>query len=111
MGCKGRRWGQQAARLPVLQVSMLCVDIERCTAGVPYHARAGQRVPTEANAICVLNLAPLVLERLEVCHSRSCLRGGGGGVWAMSRGGERGRPQFDSEGLAVRKRGDGRFRR
>ena len=24
------------------------------------------------------------------------------GVWAMSRGGERGRPQFDSEGLAVR---------
>lgn len=33
-----------------------------------YHARAGKRVPTEAEAISVLDLAPLVLERLEVSH-------------------------------------------
>lgn len=78
-------------------------------AGVPYHARAGQRVPTEADAICVLNLTPLVLESLEVGHVGRCLRGGGGGVWAMSRGGERGRPQFDGEGLAVGSRGIRRF--
>lgn len=33
-----------------------------------YHARARKRVPTEAEAISVLDLAPLVLERLEVSH-------------------------------------------
>lgn len=79
--------------LPLLAVSVLLVAIarvERCAAGGPYHARAGQRVPTEADAICVLNLAPLILESLEVCHVGRCLCGGGGGVWAMFRGGERG---------------------
>ena len=74
--------------------------------GRPYHARAGQGVPTEADAICVLDLAPLVLQCFEVRHVGWCLRGdgGGGGVWAMSRGGERERPQFDSEGLTERVR-------
>ena len=80
--------------LPLLAVSVLLLAIApagRCAAGGPYHARAGQRVPTEADAICVLNLAPLILESLEVCHvGRYLCGGGGGGVWAMFRGGERG---------------------
>jgi hypothetical protein len=33
-----------------------------------YHARAGEGVPAETDAISVLNVAPLVLERLEVGH-------------------------------------------
>lgn len=36
---------------------------------VTYHARAGKRVPAEAEAISVLDLAPLVLERLKVGHA------------------------------------------
>ena len=40
------------------------------TIGCPsYHARAGERVPTETDTISVLDIAPLVLERLEVGHS------------------------------------------
>lgn len=41
----------------------------------PYHARAGQRVPGEADAICVLDLAPLILQCREVCHAGRCLCG------------------------------------
>lgn len=85
--------------------SACCVLTMRLLSGVcggPYHARAGQRVPTQANAICVLDLTPLVFECLKVCHVARCLRGDGGGVWVLSRGGERGRPQFNSEGSRVR---------
>lgn len=39
-----------------------------------YHARARKRVPTEAEAISVLDLAPLVLEGLEVSHGGRLLR-------------------------------------
>lgn len=88
--------------------SAFCMLAMRLLSGVcesPYHAGAGQGVPTQANTVCILDLTPLVLECLEVCHAVRCLRGGGGGgVWAVSRGGERGRPQFDSEGSRMRKR-------
>ena len=33
-----------------------------------YHARAGEGVPTETDAILVLNVAPLILQSLVVGH-------------------------------------------
>jgi hypothetical protein len=38
------------------------------TGSLSYHARAGERVPTETDAIPVLDIAPLILERLKVGH-------------------------------------------
>jgi hypothetical protein len=35
---------------------------------LPYHARAGERVPAKTDAISVLDVTPLVLERLKVGH-------------------------------------------
>lgn len=108
MACREHRWALPAAKLPSTQISMLHVDdapIERCTAGLPYHARAGQRVPTEANAICVLNLAPLVLESLEVCHSGwtcLCYGVGGGRRWCLGNVSWRG-----TRAPTIRRRGAG----
>lgn len=39
------------------------------TGSLSYHARAGERVPTETDAIPVLDIAPLILERLKVGHT------------------------------------------
>lgn len=36
--------------------------------GETYHARAGECVPTETDTIAILNIAPLLLERLVVGH-------------------------------------------
>lgn len=51
-----------------------------------YHARAGEGIPAQADAIAVLNVAPLVLESLKVCHlvlCSGCSRGRvRGGIWA-----------------------------
>jgi hypothetical protein len=69
------------------------------TACWPYHARAGKRVPAEADTIAVLDITPLVLQCLKVGHFvlllvlwlRSWSSEGGGIVGAHSsnwQGGE-----------------------
>ena len=67
---------------------------------VPHHPRAGQRVPAEADSILVLNLTPLVLERIVVHVGwwlwASCLayevRGGTEAAPTIGFGGGRRRP-------------------
>ena len=86
----------------------------------PYHARAGKRVPAEPDAIFVLNVAPLVLQRLVVghggwywvCLGSACgrwwdqaaptirIRGAGVEVWRRSQGGIR-RPKNRSFGHSL----------
>ena len=56
---------QQVAMLPALSVS---IPHCRYTIVKTYHARAGEGVPAEADAILVLNVAPLVLQGLVVGH-------------------------------------------
>jgi hypothetical protein len=89
-----------------------CSSGQRCVlstpAGGPYHARAGERVPAEADAIAVLDVAPLVLERFKVGHLvlvLACSRGRGlvarsaptlrigGAVRAGASGGSAGRSE------------------
>jgi hypothetical protein len=66
---------------------MLTLRLLSGVLGAPHHARAGERVPAKTDAVCVLDLTPLVLECLEVCHAVRAvravrvvrvLRGGGG---------------------------------
>ena len=93
--------------LPLLAVSVLLVAIarvERCAAGGPYHARAGQRVPTEANAICVLDLAPLVLKSLEICHVGRYLYAAAAVVFGRCFVEGNAAPTIRWHGLAVRRR-------
>jgi hypothetical protein len=60
-----------------------------------YHARAGERVPAEADAIPVLDIAPLVLQCLKVGHLVlvSGVRSRAEGGWWDSR-----RPQVELAG-------------
>jgi hypothetical protein len=59
-------------------------SVTSALAGVSYHARAGKRVPTEADAISVLDIAPLILQCLKVGHvvlrSPSCVEWEVGGI-------------------------------
>lgn len=52
----------------------------------PYHARAGERVPAEADAIPVLDIAPLIFEGLEVSHGEE-RRGAAVSGWVGERRG------------------------
>lgn len=60
------QWGRLGGKLPVDRISTLRPSRRR---RLSYHARAGKRVPAETDAIPVFNVAPLVLERLEVGHA------------------------------------------
>jgi hypothetical protein len=64
--CRGHRWAQRGARLPVAHISISSISMrpEKPT----HHARAGECVPAETDAITILDLAPLVLESFEVGH-------------------------------------------
>ena len=60
------QWERLVGKLPVNHISALHPSRRRC---LSYHARAGTRVPAETDAIPVVNVAPLVLERLKVGHA------------------------------------------
>ena len=95
---------QLAAMLPAQTVSIPCYQH---VSAVPYHARAGESVPAEPDAIPILNVAPLVLQRLVVGHGVEC---GGYLGGAVGCGGTERRPQFEFAGQAWRCGGGRRVR-
>lgn len=59
------QWGQLIGMLPKVGLSKQ----DRQTAIIhpgTNHARAGEGIPAQSNAIALLNIAPLVLQRLKV---------------------------------------------
>lgn len=70
---------------------------------MPYHPRAGESVPAEADPISILNLAPLLLQRLVVHVEVWSVVGSFCGVRLVV--GPRRRPQFESaEKCSVQRR-------
>lgn len=99
-----RRSYQRAAMPPAQCIS---IPYRQHVSAISYHARAGERVPAEPDAIPILNFAPLILQRLVVGHGVE--RGGCLGV-AVGCGGTKRRPQFEFAGQAWKCGGGRRVR-